>query len=124
MKAERHQIAGGTDRRSCISGAESVCRIFNDRYSRTDGHVLQFSHLAGMAREVHGNDRFRFRVDCFGDKTHIKVQRVGLYIDKNGNGADMLNDIRRRDKSQSTRDHFVARLYIQYLQGKMESSSA
>ena len=69
--------------------------------------------VAGLACEVHGEDRLRPLRDELSEQGGIEVEVVRAHVAEDGRGAGVLDDVRGRGPRDRRRDHLVARADVE-----------
>ena len=94
--------------------------ILDDHQFMVFGDGLDRIHVAGMAREMHGNNGPCFRGDLFLDPVRIQIQGSRLDVDKNRFQPLSNHDVGSGRKRHGCGDDLITILKTHCGNGKME----
>ena len=105
-----HAVGGRADHPAAVARGQRVRRVLDDGETMPTRDLIDGVHLAGVAVEVDGHDRFdsaRLADRCL-DLVRVDVERVPLDVDEDGACALVLDHVNRRDEGHVRADDCVA----------------
>ena len=114
----------GADLATLTNRAECLCPILDDREPVALGDRRDRLDVAGLAEDVHRDDRLGAWRDRGLERGGIDVERDGIDVGEGDVGTGVQRAVGRRDKRERRGDHLVTRAHTGTDQTEMQASSA
>src|SRR6267378_4850589 len=108
IEAEDCGVSEGPHLAAVESRAERFAGVFNYEKIMTEGDREDFVERGGTAEGVHDDDCASARSDGFFDEGRIEIERQGIDIDEDGQGALVTKNVGDGDECERGDEYFIA----------------